>query len=344
MDKVLVVNAIIEVMTTDDAVVKVFAERVSKKLSEGNKVAVRDFESTLIVKHIVFAEEGEEGTFMTVKDIAEAINEFDPTPIKPRVFGKFLKDESILNKTSNKGHVYFIEGIYEDKTEPTSNALVNESDSEEEEETGPGIGNKAEDLAEELRILSKKELKSLIKEKGLSIDTKGKETFDIVDELLAILCSEPVIEEVTEDAAESLKGEDQKVNSADLLVVSEVLDDYETEKDYRESLSSMSRSKLIKHINAFRMKVVTVIGSGEKAVSLTNEQIISNILGFLDLNGVVWLTVEAPAEGGGAEVIEDLEKREESPEEPATAEKPKKDKSKKDKSKKDKKKGKKKKK
>lgn len=71
-----------------------------------------EIEELIACNNIVFADEGSEtGEWLTVKQIANKVSEFNENHLRPRIFGKFLKEYATNHKSSSNGTKYFVELI-----------------------------------------------------------------------------------------------------------------------------------------------------------------------------------------------------------------------------------------
>lgn len=247
----------------DPKVVAAFAEAILKQVSK-KKSTPANIEETLVSKHVLFAKEGSEtATFMTSKEVAAAVLEFnEDIELKPRVFGRCLLNAATESKKSNLGQVYLIEGIYEDANKPSE--VVKEEEEKKEEEEIPEeekAGSRSE-----LFEMSKDELKAIIKEHGYDIKTKKRSVKEIANDFLTLQ---------TPSSEEEIK-EIPVLDSVELGLLMEAVNDCEDMSDYKDLLKGMSKKALIKHINKFKMKV--------EVKGLDEDEIIEVITNYMDLH------------------------------------------------------------
>ena len=222
-------RAVIEAMQ-DPKVIAEFAISVSKKILEQKSKPNSD-EGLYVKNHVLFAEAGDvKGTFMIAKEIEEAILELNPNfEIRTRTFGKELLSEAKEVKSTNKGRAYFVRAIVADMKEYAENIAVEDAEVIEDEVE--------EEVKEEK---SKKDKKKDKKDKKKSKSDDDDEVE--VEETKELPKIEP---------KEAFDG--PKVDVMMLIAAVEGFDDLE---DYKEHLDSMSLSKLIKHINKFKMPII----------------------------------------------------------------------------------------
>lgn len=224
-------RAVIEAMQ-DPKVIAEFAISVSKKILEQKSKPNSD-EGLYVKNHVLFAEAGDvKGTFMIAKEIEEAILELNPNfEIRTRTFGKELLSEAKEVKSTNKGRAYFVRAIVADMKEYAANIAVEDAEVLEEE---------VEEEVEEEK--SKKDKKKDKKDKKKSKSDDDDDDDDEIEETKELPKIEP---------KEAFDG--PKVDVMMLIAAVEGFDDLE---DYKEHLDSMSLSKLIKHINKFKMPII----------------------------------------------------------------------------------------
>lgn len=88
--------------------------------------AKKDIEEGLL-KHIVFSENEDVGIYMTVKEISDKLVQLEGNEdldIRPRIFGRFLKQKCAFQKDSRFGRVYLIIDIVEDAENYEAKELV----------------------------------------------------------------------------------------------------------------------------------------------------------------------------------------------------------------------------
>lgn len=258
-------RAVIEAMQ-DPKVIAEFAISVSKKILEQKSKPNSD-EGLYVKNHVLFAEAGDvKGTFMIAKEIEEAILELNPNfEIRTRTFGKELLSEAKEVKSTNKGRAYFVRAIVADMKEYAANIAVEDAKVLEEE------------VEEEVEEEKSKKDKKKDKKKDIYNDEKD---FEENKEL-------PKIE-----PKEAFDG--PKVDVMMLIAAVEGFDDLE---DYKEHLDSMSLSKLIKHINKFKMPII--------CENKDEDEIVDSIVALLKANLPKEEEAEEEVVGTAAEVVED---------------------------------------
>lgn len=243
----------------DPEVVAAFASAVGKKLIE-QKTKVTSDEERYVRNHVVFAEAGDtKGTYMIAKEIEEAILQFNSEfNIRTRTFGKALLTDAKEVKQTNKGRAYFVRAIVEDMKKYAEQLPV---ETEEVATEKP-----AKETAEQPKKDKKKKSKK----------DKKKDAADSVD------VSDVEFKPVGEEAADKIPTIEPKdafdppAPEVDVAILIAIANDYETLRDYKEHLDSMSRSKLIKHINKGKMPIHTE--------NLDEDAIVKSIIKLFEAN------------------------------------------------------------
>ena len=294
------VKAVLE----DKKTLSTFATSLAKEIIK-QKSNPSNLEEGLVKEHVIFSLNGSDtGTFMTAKEVSEEILGFKPDiTIRPRIFGKALMSEASVTKDSSSGRVYLIEKVVKEITPELLDEITHKTDAKDiqvnapEEVKADAKGNtltledlNGMDLSELLEVNKSFEAVKAKKAKKMDAD-------ELRDKLIAFFELNEKVSEETEE----------KNVDVDLLIASVGEAEAETLEDYEEFLEDLSRSKLIKHINKFKMPIVTE----EK----TEEEIIESILSLMKENM-------------------DSNEEEEAEEKEEPKEEPKKDKKKKDKKKK----------
>ena len=279
MEQKQMVEAFTEALT-NPKVVALVSTLVAKEIIR-QKTTPSNVEEGIVKNHVIFSVEGSKtGTFMTVKDVTEEIEKFNSElTLRSRVFGKALISNAKVTKTSAKGRVYLIEKVVEEITPEMLEGIAanhlevvaDEVEGEDEEIAKPKDEQitfediKGMDLSELLDVYATCPEK-IKKVKKMDADELRVKLINILGLTAAVKVekkSKKIVEKVEQPEVDT-----------DLLI--EAVNDYEDLDDYRDHLASMSRSKLIKHINKYKMPL-SVEGKDE-------DQIIDSILELIKTN------------------------------------------------------------
>lgn len=245
------IEAAIKAVLEDPKVVSSLAENVAKQMIK-NKSNPTNIEEELVRDHVIFGQvDSETAKFMTTKEITEEIHGFKPDlTIRPRIFGKALIAEAVKTKDSSAGRVYLVEAVVEKITEKVLEDIIKATPVKNDEEV-PGEENPLTiddlndmDLSELLEVNENVEAVKKKKAKKMDADELRQKLIKAMD--LGVDVSDV-------DFTEEKEEEKPEVDVALLIAA---VNDYETLKDYKEHLDSMSKSKLIKHINKHKMPIV----------------------------------------------------------------------------------------
>lgn len=286
MEQKQIESAVIAVLQ-DPKLVAEFASKVAKAIVR-EKSNPDNIEEALVKNHVIFAEKGSAtGKWMTVKEISEEILGFnDDIDIRPRIFGKALMVDVKDTKDSNAGRVYFIEAVVEEITADLIDSFGKAPAESVEDKKDAAEEAATISLSEQLDGMGLTELLEIYhslpieikKYKKLDADELRKKMKKKLSELES--SSEKEAEVIPETVTETATVEEKpKVNVALLI---QAVSDYEELSDYKDHLSSMSKGKLIKHINNYEMPII--------CEDKTEEEIVEAIVSLIEEN------MEAPTD------------------------------------------------
>lgn len=258
---------VLEDPKTVDFLAKALAKQVVKEKSTPSNA-----EEELVKEHIVFGVEGSDtAKFMTTKEIIEEIHGFKPDiNIRPRIFGKACIAEAQKTKDSAAGRVYLVEAVVKEITPELLDEITHKTNGDGENKDAKEIEVDFENVQKltiaDLNDMGVAELLEVLEAAPFKI--KKAKKMD-ADELRAKLIEALDLENEQEEEEEAIP--------VDLDLLAEAVSDYDSVEDYKEHLESFSKSKLIKHINKYKMPIVCEDKTEEEIVFSIIQLVLANI-------------------------------------------------------------------